>query len=606
MMRIITLFCLLLLLCTACNNEDYGSFDLSETSQETGFRLHATGYTGDGALTRSADSGVRFDRIEYYIFDSRGELVTNVRSLYDADLSQIKAEGFRDGSYELQILGIKGDYQADNAAIGKLENSYPYVNWLKLPALGAPLNAEYYYVRHPFEVINGKVNKPEVRINRIVGKVEFRLNYANDYVRNSIVSIEAALDEHSISASGLQANGTVWGERKTLSFFVTNGGQYVFLPSAQGTELNGKINVRSRRHTGEYIDRVFDFTITTRPNEHSVVNINVQHPDDRTGMVHIKKELYTPENSSAILSDSEGKEVYYDAGQRSFYINEPLQVSVEEEKLRLRFYSALPVKNAMIYAYLPAVREYVEFAYVDSVPAFSNASFDLPMWRKGGVYRTESGRYVNLPEQEWSDLATVKFKVEADDEYWRRISKIRAKWYITFNSYGGNPDAEDGAPAGNWMGMRPVHAREAVALLTNVAYMCTLPEYMSALENLQGQVVGNDGETPVQMNAVISSLEKHSRFNTGLVYVGNGVVGLGGGATLGVYQGTYFSHYSSAYAVSILFHELGHCMGYSHSSGMTYGRFSEVSGAFYVNNIGKFPISSQAILNSSANPNGYR
>lgn len=605
-MRIIKLFCLLLLLCTACNNEEDMGFDRPESSQEAGFRLYATGYTGEGTRTRSADSGARFDRLEYYIFNSHGEIVTNVRSLYDANLSRINAEGFRDGSYELMILGIKGDYKADNAVINKLENNFPYANWLSLPKHGGPLHAEYYYARHSFKVTNGQVDNTQVAVSRIVGKVEFRVNYANDYVRNSIISIEAALNEHSITASDLQANGTVWGERQILTFPVTNDGQYVFLPYSEGTELTGEVKVRSRRHTGELIERVFNFTVTSRPNEHSVVTINVKHPDDNTGMLYIKNDMYTPENTSDILSDSESKDVYYDNNQRSFRIHEPLQVSVVNGKLQLRFYSALPVKHATIYARLPSLNEYVEFAYADSIPAFSNALFNLPMLTTEGVYRTESGRYVNLPAQTAADLDNLKFKIEADDIYWQKISQIRAKWRITFASFGGNPDAEDGGPAGNWMGLRPVHAREGVALMTNIAYMCTLPDYAALLESLQGVVVGNDGQTHVQMNGVIPKLESRAQFNLGLVYTGNGVVGLGGGHTLGVYQAGYLNHYASSYVVSVMFHELGHCMGYSHSSGMTYGRYSQDSGGFYVNNLKRFPVPSADILKSNTNPHRYQ
>lgn len=117
--------------------------------------------------------------------------------------------------------------------------------------------------------------------------------------------------------------------------------------------------------------------------------------------------------------------------------------------------------------------------------------------------------------------------------------------------------------------------------------------------------MGNDGQTPVDMSKIIPKLENHSRFNMGLVYIGNGVVGLGGGATLGVYQGTYLTHYSSSYVLGVMFHELGHCMGYGHSSGMTYGRFSGDSGDCYIENLPNLPVPVNTILNSNNNPNKY-
>lgn len=65
---------------------------------------------------------------------------------------------------------------------------------------------------------------------------------------------------------------------------------------------------------------------------------------------------------------------------------------------------------------------------------------------------------------------------------------------IRFSSYGGNPNAENGAPNGNWMGIRPVHIRESIALWLNVAYMITLPDFEEKLMKYQGRLYGNGGE----------------------------------------------------------------------------------------------------------------
>lgn len=613
-MRIINKCLFLLLLVLSACNEEYKLPEYPETSQEGAFRLHATGYSVDTPnerhteqeVTRMSGSEICFDRLEHYIIDTEGELVTGFRSLYNAGLSEIKAEGLRDGAYELLILAVKGDSDTDGAVIHPLTNaSSPWLTFQNGIESGS-LEAEYYYARHPFSVSGGKITGQDVDLNRIVGKVEFSLNFSNEYVRHSISSVEVVLDEGSTSAAALNGDGTITGGRRTENFSLPkDGDEHLYFPVAGGSTLSGKINVKSQRHTGELIEHSFDFKVAVRPNRHSLVTINVTHPDDHTGMLYIRKDAYTEDNFYTILSDSESKDVYYNSGLRSFYVNAPLQVSVVENRLQLRFYSPVSISDVTLYARLPSVKEYVEFAFIDSIPAFCNATFDLPSWTKGAVYRTESGRYVNLPAQEWDDLPDLQFKISSDDPYWQKISKLRAKWYITFNSYGGNPDTDDGRPHGNWMGMRPVHAREAVALLTNVAYMCTLDTYAAKLQEIQGTVPGNDGKTQVDMSTVIPRLESLVRLNTGLIYTGNGVLGLGGGYTLGVYQGTYLEHYNSPYAAHVVFHEMAHCMGYSHNSGMTYGNFAGTSGSFYVANIGKLPVPVKTILNSNVNPNKY-
>ena len=92
----------------------------------------------------------------------------------------------------------------------------------------------------------------------------------------------------------------------------------------------------------------------------------------------------------------------------------------------------------------------------------------------------------------------------------------------------------------------------------------------------------------------------------GLVYPGNGIVGLGGGNVFGAYQQAWFQHYFNTYSCEILFHELGHVMGYNHSSSFTYGPWAqELMNRFYVEHIAEMPIDSPSYLNSEQNPNKY-
>ena len=93
---------------------------------------------------------------------------------------------------------------------------------------------------------------------------------------------------------------------------------------------------------------------------------------------------------------------------------------------------------------------------------------------KDGMYHTESGRWIQIPKQDVTSGVDLTFKVESGDAYWKKLQAIKHGWNISFELYGGNPDAVDGGPVGNWMGIRPVHCREVVALFLNFTYM-TLP-----------------------------------------------------------------------------------------------------------------------------------
>lgn len=186
------------------------------------------------------------------------------------------------------------------------------------------------------------------------------------------------------------------------------------------------------------------------------------------------------------------------------------------------------------------------------------------------------------------------------------VAKIKHGWFIYWGLYGGDPEKENGGPTGNWMGIRPVHCRESVAMFLNFTYMIDMPEHEEILRANADRLY-DDNKQLVDVNKVLSQMRQQRTLQVGLVYPGNGVVGLGGGSTFGAYQQAWLQHYFNAYSCSIMFHELGHVMGYGHSSSFTYGPWAEeLMNNFYVNNLHEFPIDSSTYLNSSQNPNLYK
>ena len=222
-------------------------------------------------------------------------------------------------------------------------------------------------------------------------------------------------------------------------------------------------------------------------------------------------------------------------------------------------------------------------------------------------FRTESGRLLEIPETDASGLAGITFRLESKDPYWEKLKAIRHGWNIRFSLYGGDPEREDGGPAGNWIGIRPVHCREAVAFFLNFTYMIDMPEHELILIENQDRLYGNGGpEDKVTPETVLAQMRQSRTINAGLVYTGNGVLGLGGGNVFGAYQGAWFNHYTSTYACEIMFHELGHVMGYSHSSAFTYGPWAqELMNKFYVDHIQEMPVDSPSYLDSRNNPHIY-
>lgn len=307
-----------------------------------------------------------------------------------------------------------------------------------------------------------------------------------------------------------------------------------------------------------------------------------------------------------ILADDESPDIYHDHGQRSFYVNEPLQVRVSDDVLHFRFYSPVEITEPItIWASMASVAEPFALSTINKMPAFADITvpFTPPI---SGIYRTKSGNKVTIPASELK-TAALTFSVETNDWYWRRIQQIKAKWYIRFTSHGMDPSK----PGSSWdqlWGIRPVHIREAIAFFTNVAYMIEQKSFQSFQASFQGQIVGNDGVTPVDMSTVVPALRARPGFIVGLVGYNTGVLGLAGGEGWNVNEPTYVYQYENEKAAKVMFHELGHCLNYEHSSGMTYGPWAEKCCSKYYTDISHrsgFPVRYPSILNSKANPNLY-
>lgn len=150
--------------------------------------------------------------------------------------------------------------------------------------------------------------------------------------------------------------------------------------------------------------------------------------------------------------------------------------------------------------------------------------------------------------------------------------------------------------------------KSSSALFLNFTYMIDTPEHEQILRENEDILYGNGGPTDrVTADKVLAQMRQSRTLCVGLVYSGNGVLGLGGGSTFGAYQQAWLQHYWNTYSCEIMFHELGHVMGYSHSSSFTYGPWAQqLMNNFYVTHLKDFPIDSPRYLESSSNATLYR
>ena len=587
MNRIVYVLSLCLIILSSCRSDTWME-PVSPDSARQGIAFKLRYEEFEEASTRSASLlDTDYDRVEFCIVDESGDVVDGIKGFYDSSRSEIRIEGLREGNYRLLILGVVGDETADGVTINPIRHIDE--TWLQFPAdLHKPLEVEYFYSQTPFSVVRNSgpsgdeltalLNK-EVVQRRIIGRTDFSFTFNNPYVESALstrnVILHAPRFLTDFSGSGSYSGET---DGTDVSMDLLSTCSYLFPPTTEGNPLDGEIELTTRNYRGETVRRTYDFTLREiAPNRIGKIHTTLIHPDDPSGTAFITEQALKTADLSYILQDDEPHSIYTNSSLRSFNTSAPLQVSITEEgQLHVRFYS----------------------------PDFYG---ELRSAQHKTLFRTESGRIVETGPIPLTELTAATFRITSNDPFWSKLEAIEHGWNISFALYGGNPELPDGGPVGNWMGIRPVHCREAVALFLNFTYMIDMPEHEEILRANVDRLYGNGGpEDKVSVETVLQQMRQRRTLQVGLVYPGNGIVGLGGGNVFGAYQQAWFQHYFNTYSCEILFHELGHVMGYNHSSSFTYGPWAqELMNRFYVEHIAEMPIDSPSYLNSEQNPNKY-
>lgn len=104
-----------------------------------------------------------------------------------------------------------------------------------------------------------------------------------------------------------------------------------------------------------------------------------------------------------------------------------------------------------------------------------------------GISGKENGNFVSFTCP-YLDLNRMKTRLVSDDEHFKMLQKIDARWTCSFSNYGWTPEVGD---SHNFREMKPIYAREWVVIVTNYTYMMTTPEYKYVMANFK-KVMGGD------------------------------------------------------------------------------------------------------------------
>jgi hypothetical protein len=213
--------------------------------------------------------------------------------------------------------------------------------------------------------------------------------------------------------------------------------------------------------------------------------------------VRLAETDYNPDNTYYLLNDNESQDVYFDSGQRSFYVSRPLQFGMDDEHcFQLRFYSPRALKNVTFWARIDGYEEEFKFMSLEKIMPFQQLRVHIPFATKDLTAYTRSGKKIRIMANPYLTEENLTFTVECDDPYWARLQSIRCKWYIAFGRYSDTQDS--------WKyKMKASHTREAVAIALNMAYMFSSERFKTALYEFgplhsNNDKAGIDGQLLVQ------------------------------------------------------------------------------------------------------------
>ena len=233
------------------------------------------------------------------------------------------------------------------------------------------------------------------------------------------------------------------------------------------------------------------------------------------------------EDFTRILCDDDS---YLNLNSYKFKIQEPLKLEEIDDKLVLTSFMLYPCENVTV-------------TTKDGKTLISNKTI-YPLTR------------TVLCDYDFLTDKLEDFTLTTDDAFYQRLVSIPTKWTISFNSSPHSP-----------VNLKPVHAREYIAGIYNVAYIFGSPEYAArCYDAVENKTLATNEElteflTKEQMDEL---LEKSLNCSIVLMKCKDGF-GVAGGATL--YLDNHWILGLSQGTPNGFWHEFSHNMGWGHEDG---------------------------------------
>jgi hypothetical protein len=287
--------------------------------------------------------------------------------------------------------------------------------------------------------------------------------------------------------------------------------------------------------------------------------------DDRPA-VHVTELSFDNDSNSKLMFQDGESMALLTSEARRYEIGKILRVkAVNETTIEVANFAPVDIEDATVLLTIVGSLKPIKLFKIKKIRAHAVQEIKYPFVDGTSKFVDVDNTTVDLSQYKTTGLAVnkVNFDFTGETVLIMKLKKLaKLKWKVQYHDFDPNDD-----PNNNWKeNIDAKDVRRFSGLMINLAYLIQADETRTSF--VAEPIIDNDGVTfltTAQKEAAFQKLMDIPEFTCGVCVNANG---LGGGATFGLAD--FVLHdYLTKYGTTAV-HEMGHKIGYGHSSTMTY------------------------------------